>query len=87
MLILEGTFLGLKVLFFSIPISMIIIWFIREALKMMDIISKSMIIPYPTNYLIAAIAVVLVLIFLITMFSVRKIKRKNIVDSIKNENI
>lgn len=87
MLILEGTFLGLKVLFFSIPISMIIIWFIREALKMMDIISKSMIIPYPTNYLIAAIIVVLVLIFLITMFSVRKIKRKNIVDSIKNENI
>ena len=87
MLILEGTFLGIKVLFFSIPISMIIIWFIREALKMMDIVSKSMIIPYPTDYLIAAVIIILVLIYLITMFSVRKIKKKNIVDSIKNENI
>ncbi len=87
MLVLEGIFLGLKILLFAIMISMIIIWFIRDALKLMHLLEKSTIIPYPTKYLIFAIVFVLVLIFFVTMYSMHKIKKKNIVDSIKNDNI
>lgn len=87
MLILESIFLGLKVLVISIPVSMLIIWIIRESLKIMELLNRNMVIPYPTSYIIGAIVVVLLLIILVTMYSLHKIKKKNIVDSIKNENI
>ena len=50
-------------------------------------IDKTKIIPYPINFFVIAIIGVLLLIILVTIFSVHKIKKKNIVDSIKNENI
>lgn len=87
MLILESIFLGLKVFVISIPVSMFIIWFIRESLKLMNFLDRNMVIPYPTLYIIGAIVFVLVLIFFVTMYSMHKIKKKNIVDSIKNDNI
>ena len=87
MLILESIFLGLKVFVISIPVSMFIIWFIRESLKLMNFLDRNMVIPYPTSYIIGAIVFVLVLIFFVTMYSMHKIKKKNIVDSIKNDNI
>ena len=87
MLILESVFLGLKVLIISIPISIFVVWFIRTALKLINATEETLIIPYPTVYVICAIIVVLLLIILITMYSLHKIKKKNIVDSIKNENI
>lgn len=87
MLILEGIFLALRVIFWSLLVSLIIIWFIREALKMLSILDKNVIIPYPISYIIGTILVVLLLIILVTMYSLHKIKKKNIVDSIKNENI
>ena len=87
MLILEGIFLALRVIFWSLLVSIIIIWFIREALKMLSILDKNVIIPYPLSYIIGTIVVVLLLITLVTIYSINKIKKKNIVDSIKNENI
>ena len=87
MLILESVFLGLRVLIISIPISIFVVWFIRTALKLINSTEETLIIPYPTIYVIGAIIVVLLLIILITMYSLHKIKKKNIVDSIKNENI
>ena len=87
MLILESILLGIKVLVISIPVSMFIIWIIRESLKIMELLDRNVIIPYPTSYIIGAIVVVLLLIILVTMYSLHKIKKKNIVDSIKNENI
>ena len=87
MLILEGIFLALRVIFWSLLVSIIIIWFIREALKMLSILDKNVIIPYPIGYIIGTIVVVLLLITLVTIYSINKIKKKNIVDSIKNENI
>ena len=87
MVILESIFLGLKVLIISIPTSMYIIWFLRESLKISTLLDKDKIVPYPFNFIISAIVVVLLLIILVTMYSLHKIKKKNIVDSIKNENI
>ena len=87
MVILESIFLGLKVLIISIPTSMYIIWFLRESLKISTLLDKDKIIPYPFNFIISAIVVVLLLIILVTMYSLHKIKKKNIVNSIKNENI
>ena len=87
MLILESIFLGLKVLVISLPVSIFIIWFIRESLKTMNILDRNIVIPYPTAYIIGAIIGVLLLIIFVTMYSLHKIKKKNIVDSIKNENI
>ena len=87
MLILEGIFLALRVIFWSLLVSIIIIWFIREALKMLSILDKNVIIPYPIGYIIGTIVVVLLLITLVTIYSINKIKKKNIVDSIKNDNI
>ena len=87
MLVLESIFLGLRVLIISIPISIFVVWFIRTALKLINATEETLIIPYPTVYVIGAIIAVLLLIILITMYSLHKIKKKNIVDSIKNENI
>ena len=87
MVILESIFLGLKVLIISIPTSMYIIWFLRESLKISTLLEKDKIVPYPFNFIISAIVVILLLIILVTMYSLHKIKKKNIVDSIKNENI
>lgn len=54
---------------------------------MLSILDKNVIIPYPIGYIIGTIVVVLLLITLVTIYSINKIKKKNIVDSIKNENI
>lgn len=87
MIVLEGTFLALKALFFSLLISIVVVWFIREAFRMMDLISRTAINPYPVKYVIIAVVTVLLLLILISIFSLNRIKKKNIVDAIKNENI
>lgn len=87
MLILESFFLGLKVLLISLPISIIIIKIMSEIFIVMTLLNKNTVISYPVFYIVLTILVVLLLIVLVTIYSINKIKKKNIVDSIRNENI
>lgn len=87
MLILEGVFLSFEILLITLTASIIIIYFIREAIKLIYVLDKAIIVPYPYSYLLIAIVTVLLLLYLITIYSSYKIKNKNIIDSIKNENI
>ncbi len=84
MLKLESLFLGLKTLLYGIPISLhiILIIFIIDYIG-----NKKITMLFPTKYFIICFIVILLIIYITMRYSVKKIKNKNIVDSIKNENI
>ena len=86
LLIYEGIFLGIKTLIISLIISIILIFGLDKFIKLLDIDSLKHLI-FPTKYIIIAIILLIVIILLVIMYSKNKIKNKNIVDAIKNENI
>ncbi|MDD4282481.1 MAG: ABC transporter permease [Bacilli bacterium] len=84
MIKLESVFLGLRSLLYGIPLSLLVvlIFYIIDYLGQRQI---TMI--FPTKYFIICFIGVIVIIFLTMWYSFSKVKDKNIIDSIKNENI
>mgnify|MGYP003212440355 CR=1 FL=1 len=83
-LFFESLFFGMKSLIFAIPVSIGIIVLIHYALA--DMVSISTII-IPWKYIIISIVSVFVIVLLTMMYSTSKIKKHNIIEQIREENI
>lgn len=83
MIRLESIFMGVKALFFGIPIGVALSYVIYHFL------SKESGIPYkpPVVAIIISIVVVFILISLIMKYSMNKINKQNTIETIRNENI
>ena len=83
MIRLESIFMGIKSLFFGIPIGIVLSYLIYHFL------SKESGIPYkpPVVAIIISIVVVFILISLIMKYSMNKINKQNTIETIRNENI
>ena len=83
-LFFESLFFGMKSLIFAIPVSIGITVLIYYALA--DMVSISTII-IPWKYIIISIVSVFVIVLLTMMYSTSKIKKHNIIEQIREENI
>lgn len=83
-LFFESLFFGLKSLVFALPVSFGIIFLIHMALSDMLSISTILI---PWDSIIIAIVMVFVIVLITMMYSSNKIKKQNIIDQIREENI
>lgn len=83
-LFFESLFFGLKSLVFAIPVSLIITVLIHNSLSGMMSISNVII---PWKAIIIAIVSVFIIVLLTMMYSSNKIKKHNIIDQIREENI
>lgn len=83
MIRLESLFMGIKSLFFGVPIGITLSYIIYHFL------SEESGIPYklPIEAILIAIAVVFILISLIMKYSMSKINKQNTIETIRNENI
>lgn len=83
MIRLESLFMGIKSLFFGIPIGIVLSYLIYHFL------SEESGIPYkpPVVAIIISIVVVFILISLIMKYSMNKINKQNTIETIRNENI
>lgn len=83
MIRLESLFLGLKSLFFGIPIGLILSYLIYYFLK------EDSGIKYEIPYLAIIISVIVVFILIMTLmkYSIGKISKQNTIETIRNENI
>lgn len=84
MLFFESLFFGMKSLIFALPVSIGITVLIHYALA--DMVSISTII-IPWKYIIISIVSVFVIVLLTMMYSTSKIKKHNIIEQIREENI
>lgn len=80
---LESVFYGIKSLLIGIPVGIVLSFCFYKAF------SEGIEMPYQLPYggILIAIAAVFVLLFTTTQYSMNKINRKNIVETIQNENI
>lgn len=83
-LFFESLFFGMKSLIFAIPVSIGITVLIHYALA--DMVSISTII-IPWKYIIISIVSVFVIVLLTMLYSTSKIKKHNIIEQIREENI
>ncbi len=83
-LFFESLFFGMKSLIFAIPVSIGVTVLIHYALA--DMVSISTII-IPWKYIIISIVSVFVIVLLTMMYSTSKIKKHNIIEQIREENI
>ena len=83
MIRLESIFMGVKSLFFGIPIGIVLSYLIYHFL------SEESGIPYkpPVVAIIISIVVVFILISVIMKYSMNKINKQNTIETIRNENI
>lgn len=81
----ESVFFGLKSLLYGVPISLGIIHLISQ-IFLLDYTKRFNV---PINYfeILIVILVVVIVSFITMMYAVRKIKKENILDGIRNENI
>lgn len=84
MLFFESLFFGLKSLVFALPASFAIIFLIHFSLADMLSISTILI---PWNSILLAVIMVFVIVLITMMYSSSKIKKQNIIDQIREENI
>ncbi len=82
MLFYEGLVLGFDALIWGHLISGILIF-----LTMMSNIFGDEMVPYPFNYLFLSIIGIYLIIFMAIYFASRKVKRANIIETIRNDNI
>lgn len=84
MIIFETLIFTVKSLLYSIPFSLFIVYLIHKSVS--DVVTlDSMLIPYKA--IIIASVMVLVIVFATIMYSTRTIKKANILESLKDENI
>ena len=84
MLFFESLFFGLKSLLYSLPVSFIMIYLINLSTDGLYDFGH-IIVPYKA--ILIAILGVFILILMTTLYSARKIKKENILDALKDENI
>ena len=82
MIRLESIFIGVKSLLFGVPIGLILSFIIHKLLS-----SEGAKFPIPYLSIIICFAVVFLIINLIMNYSLNKIKKQNIIETIRNENI
>ena len=83
-LFFESIFFGLKSLLYALPVSFGVVLLIHKALSSMMSVSSIMI---PWKSVILAMVMVFVIVLLTMMYSSSKIKKHNIIDQIREENI
>ena len=83
MIRLESLFYGVKSLIIGIPIGLILSLFIYRGLNESSGITYSL----PIGAILISICAVFVLIFLIMKFTISKINKQNVIETIRNENI
>lgn len=84
MIRLESLFTSAKSLFFGCVIGFVISFFIWKIETMMDV---AIVFHPPIKSIVICIAVVLVLVYAIIRASLMKINKRNIIETIKNENV
>lgn len=83
MIRLESLFMGIKSLFFGVPIGIALSYIIYHFLSVESGIPYKL----PIEAILIAIAVVFILISLIMKYSMSKINKQNTIETIRNENI
>lgn len=83
MIYFESLFYGLKTLVYSLPIGLIIMYFLYQNLT--DVFDRPFSVPIP-SFIILIIAI-FTIVFTTLIFSSRKIKQLTIIDGLKNDNI
>ena len=83
MIWLEGLFYGGKALMIGIPLGMFISYCFYRALGQGMVIAF----PFPTGGIVVSIVAVIILLYSIMRFSMAKINKKNVIETIRNENI
>lgn len=84
MLYMESLFVGLKALFIGIPLALIVIVLLHISFS--GIISFEQIL-IPWKNIVVAIIAVFIIVLLTMMYASRKIKKENILEAIREENI
>lgn len=84
MLLFECLFFGLKSLLYSLPVSAVLILLIN---RVMENVSSAGEVLWPVGSIVGVIFAVFFIILLTTMYATRKIKRENIMEAIREENI
>ncbi len=79
----ECLFYGLKALLFGLPVSVFVCWLISEAVGQGVALGFQL----PWSAFIIAIAAVFLVVFVTMMYAMSKVRRENIVDALKNENL
>ena len=79
----ESLFFGLKSLLYALPVSLFVVYLIYKS--MADVVSNGFMIPW-TSIIIAVISV-FIIILLSMLYSSSKIKKDNILEQIRDENI
>lgn len=83
MIIYESMFYGVKTLFYGLPISTVFVFMVRYPVE--EVMEKKLGLPW-TGYVIS-IAAVFIIVGITMLYSTSKIRKENIIDSLKNENI
>lgn len=79
----ECLFYGLKALLFGLPVSAGVCWLISKAVGQGVALGFQI----PWNAFIIAVAAVFLVVFVTMMYAMSKVRRENIVDALKNENL
>ena len=79
----ECIFYGLKALLFGLPVSLLVCWLINKSMG--EGVDMSLLIPW-TSVIIAVVAV-FAIVFITMMYAMSKVRKENIVDALKNENL
>ena len=84
MLLCESLFFGLKSLLYALLVSFVIVFYLNDMSKSIVTFNETII---PWNSIIIAIVGVFVIVLISVMYSTRKIKKENILEAIREENI
>lgn len=79
----ESVFYGIKALIYGLPISTCVIWFLNSVLSG----GFEMSFIFPLNSVAIVIVSVFIIVFSTMLYSSSKVKKENIIDALKHENI
>lgn len=85
MIRLESIFFGLKAIIYGIPLSLLIIY-ILSYLMSLNYNGYNKVI-FPTNYIVISIIGTILITFVTMWYATRKIKKDNIIDTIREDNV
>ncbi len=83
MLNYECVFYGAKALFYGLPVAILVTWLIFKSVQRGLDTSFHL----PLNSILVSILSVFIVVFVTMMYSMRKIRKENILDALRNENI
>lgn len=87
MIMLESLFCSFKALFFGIPVGLLTGWGICRLIDMMNMPVVTSCYTFPVLPMIISIIAVTLIVGSIMLYSVSKIRKQNIIETIRNENI